>query len=259
MAKSSGLGDGLIVDGVDLSGDTGGLQAIGKSRPTTGSTGIDKSAQERLHLRRDGRIDWSSHWNPANTGSELSAHEELSTLPTTDRIVTYLRGRALGNSSASLVSKQLNYDPTRNADGSMAIALQARGDGFGLEWGQQLTAGIDTLAAAGNGNGLDYGATIGTTAFGFQAYLQVVAFTGTDATVTIEHSDDDGSVDPYAAITGGSAFTQITTGPLAERIQSDTRTTSVKQWLRYAVTTTGGFSDLQFTVMVIKNTHEVLF
>jgi hypothetical protein len=44
------------------------------------------------------------------------------------------------------------------------------------------------------------------TTFGVSAYLQVTAFTGTDATITLHSSSDDGATDAYSAITGG-AFT----------------------------------------------------
>lgn len=254
MPKTSGLGDGLIVDGVDLSGDTGGLNTIAPSRPTHTTTGIDSSGIERIHLRRDGRIDWSTHFNPANTGNDESAHEELSPLPTSDRIVTYLRGRTLGHPAASMVAKQLNYDPERSNDGSLSIGLQARANGFGLEWGTQLTAGIDSFSGAGSGSGVDFGSS---TSFGLQAYLHVLSFTGTDATVTLQESSDDGSADSYANVTG-AAFDQITSGPQAQRIQT-ARDQTVEPWLRADVTTSGGFDSLDLVVMVVKNLHTVRF
>jgi hypothetical protein len=84
------------------------------------------------------------------------------------------------------------------------------------------------------------------TSFGVSAYLQVTAFTGTDATITLHSSSDDGASDAYSAITGG-AFTAVTTTG-AQRIQ--TAVQSVEQYLRPVVTTTGGFSALSYVVMV---------
>lgn len=244
MTKTSGLGDGLLIDGVDLSGDTGGLGAIGSSRPTTNVTGIDKSAQERVHLTKNGRIEWQSWFNPA----AAAAHAELSTLPLTDRIATYLRGRALGNPAASMVGKQINYDPSRNADGSLNIAVQAQSNGYGLEWGRQLTDGLEAFTGAANGDPVDFTAQ---TLFGLQAYLQVLAFSGTSVTVTIEDSADGST--GWAAVTG-AAF-PAANGVSAARIQT-ARDQTVRQHLRVALT--GTFASATLSVAVTKNTHEVL-
>lgn len=242
--KTSGLGDGLVVDGIDLSGDTGSLQAIGASRPTTPVTGIDKSAFERLHLLRDGRIDWSSWFNPDN------AHAELSTLPVTDRIITYLRGRTLGNPAASMVAKQLNYDPNRNTDGSLTASLQARANGFGLEWGRQLTAGLEVFSGAGDGDGVDF--TTVSTAFGLQAYAHVLSLTGTNVIVTLQDSADGAA---FAAIGAGVAFPSATAVSSA-RIQTD-RDETIRRHLRIVVS--GTFSSATVLVVVKRNLAETVF
>lgn len=248
MAKQGGLGDQGYVDGVNLSGDTQQLGAVGGGPSPLDVTTIDKSAMERIGGLRDGRIEWVSFFNPA-TGR---AHPMLSSLPTGDRVVTYLRGTTLGNPGACLVGKQINYDPTRGTDGSLTIALQAQANGFGLEWGQQLTAGIDTFAVAGAGTGVDH---LAGTAFGLTAYLHVFAFTGTSATVAVQQSSDNGAVDPYADVTGG-VFAAVTTAPGSQRIQT-ARDAAIERWLRINVT--GTFTDLQLAVVVAKPDVEVLF
>lgn len=153
MSKQSGLGDGLIVDGTDLSGDTGSLGRIGGGPAALTITGIDKSAFERIGGQRDGGVDWSSWFNDAAG----QAHATLSTLPLTNRIITYQRGTALGKPAACLVGKQVNYDPTRGDDGTLTIALQSLSNGYGIEWGEQLTAGTRTDTEATNGTGVEFG------------------------------------------------------------------------------------------------------
>ncbi len=153
MAKQSGLGDGLIVDGTDLSGDTGSLGRIGGGPAALEVTGIDKSAFERIGGVRDGGIDWSSHFNPAAG----RAHAKLSTLPTTNRIITYQRGTSLGSPAACLVGKQIDYAPNRGDDGALAIALTSQSNGYGIEWGRQVTAGTRTDTGATNGTGVAFG------------------------------------------------------------------------------------------------------
>ncbi len=249
MSKQSGLGDNLYVGGYDLSGDTGSLSAIGGGPAALPVTGIDKSAFERFGGRRDGRIDFSSWFNP----TAGQAHPVLSALPTTDVLVSYLRGTTLGNPAASVLGKQVGYDPTRGADGSLTIAVQAVANGFGLEWGRTLTAGQETDTGAADGTGVDFD---GSTAFGLQAYLHVFSFTGTDATIKLQESSNDGG-DPYADVTGGG-FTQITSAPTTERIATATGLT-VEQWLRAITVTSAGFTEMTFAVIVTKNTTVPVF
>lgn len=88
-----------------------------------------------------------------------------------------------------------------------------------------------------------------STAFGAQAYLQVMAFTGTDATVVIQDSADNSTFTNIAS----ASFTQITGGaPLTQRIAL-TNTATVRRYLRVTTTTVGGFSNLQFVVAMNRN------
>jgi hypothetical protein len=248
MAKSSGLGARFFAAGVDLSGDIGGLSAIGKSRPTKNVTGIDKDGIERIHLRKNGRVEYAAHWNPSG------AHVTLSDLPTSDQLVTYCHRATLGSTAASMIGKQINYDGTEAADGGLDFTVQAQSNGFGLEWGQLLTAGVEETTGSGSLDGLDYGATIDTTEFGLQAYLHVFAFDGTSATVAIQDSDDDADTDPYGNVTDAVFAAASAVG--TQRLQTD-RDQTVKRWLR--VNVTGTFTELDFAVMVRKNLAEVLF
>lgn len=245
MAKTTGLGDAFFVDGVDLSGDVGSLSRIAGGNTPLEVTGINKFGFERIGGVRDGGIEWSSWFNP--TG----AHAELSTLPRGDRVVSYFRGTTRGSQAAAITAKQVNYDPTRNADGSLTIAVQALANKSGLEWGRQLTAGVESRSAAGALAGVGHA---GSTSFGLQAYLHVFAFTGTSATVAIQHSNDDGAVDPYADVSG-AVFTAATAAG-AERVET-ARNLTVKRWLR--VNVTGTFTALDLAVLAVKNDVSVVF
>lgn len=251
MAKQGGLGDNLYVAGYDLSGDIGSLGGISGGPAALEVTGIDKSAFERIGGLRDGKLEYTAWFNKATD----RAHLRLSTLPTADVITTYFRGTALGGASANIVAKQINYDGTRGDDGALSFAVEAQANGFGVEWGRSMTAGKRTDGGAANGSSVDFGT--GSTAFGLQAYLHVFAFTGTDATIRIQESSDDGAGDAFANVTGG-AFTQITAGPTSERIATAAGQT-VERYLRVITATTGGFSDLQFAVSVVRNSTAVVF
>jgi hypothetical protein len=243
MSKQSGLGQGFLLDGVNLSGDTGSASAISIPRTVQPVTGIDKFAFERIHLLKDGVFDWQSWFNP--TG----AHPELSALPTGDRIGNWLTSQALGAPSTGIVFKQLSYDPTRANDGSMTIAIQGRANGYGQEWGHLLTTGLQAFGGAGNGSPVDLDAS---TAFGLQAYLQVLAFTGTSVTATIQDSAD-GSTD-WTAVTGAAFAAASAVG--AQRIQT-ARDQTVRRHLR--VNLAGTFSAATLAVVVVKNQVEMLF
>jgi hypothetical protein len=244
MSKQSGLGDNLYIAGYDLSGD---INSVKLAAPTgvQDVTGIDKSAFERIGLVRDGSIEYKAFFNPTR------AHPRLSLLPTTDQVLTYCRGTALGGPAACLVAKQLNYDGTRADSGEFSFAVSAVSNGYGMEWGNQLTAGLRTDTGATNGTGID---TTASLAFGAQAYLQVTAFTGTDCTVKIQDSADNVSFADVA----GLGFTQITAGPASERIATGGSAT-IRRYLRAVTVTTGGFSSITFSVAINKNPVAVTF
>ena len=253
MVKASGLGAGLFVSGNDLSGDIGEVSGINGGNTPLTLTGIDKSAVERLGGPRDGNIDFQAFFNDAST----QAHPVLSTLPTADRIVTYYhRTTTIGDEVASLIGKQIDYDGTRGNDGSLTFTTQALANGFGLEWGESLTVGKRTDTGATNGAALDYGATIGQTLFGAQAYLHVFAFTGTDATIVIEDSTSDFVAATLLTFTEVSALGGANT---SERIETASRTETVDRFVRVITTTSGGFSNLVFAVQVVKNQTSVIF
>jgi hypothetical protein len=239
MAKQSGLGDNFYIAGYDVSGDINSLGRIATPRGVLETTGIDKSGIERLPGVRDGGIEFVSFFNDADD----QEHEALASRPTTDRILTYCRGTTLGNPAAALVGKQINYDGTRNADGSLTLAVAAEANAYGLDWGRQLTAGKRTDSAATNGTGVDHTAV--STAFGWQAYLHVFAFTGTDVTVTLQDSADNVS---FANLASG-AFTAAT-GRTSQRLAGGA-TDTVRRYVR--AITTGTFSNAVFAVMFVRN------
>lgn len=251
MAKQNGLGDGLLVGGYDLSGDIGALSRIGGGPQALTITGINKSAYERIGGVRDGGIAYQAWFNKAAG----QAHPRLSLLPTTDQIVTYLRSTVLGKPAAACVAKQINYDGDRGTDGSFPLTVEALANAYGLEWGNQLTAGLRTDTSATNGTSVDLGAA-SPGAFGLQAYLQVTALSGTDVTIKIQESSDNAVGDAFADVVGGG-FTVVTSGPTSQRIA--TAAINVERYLRVVTTTSGGFTSCTFQVMAVRNDTLTVF
>jgi hypothetical protein len=245
VSKSGGLGDNFYIGGFDVSGDINSLSRIGGGPAALDMTDITQSAFARLGGLKDGEISFVSYMNDSND----RAHEVLSALPTADAQLCYARGTTLGNRAACLISKQINYDPTRGTDAMITFQVQALANGFGLEWGRQLTAGKRSDSADTEGDGVDFTAA---TSFGWQAYLQVISISGaTNATVTLEDSADDVT---YAVFTS-SAFAAATAVG-TQRIAGAAGST-VRRYVR--AVTTGTFTEVTFSVVFVKNISAVAF
>jgi hypothetical protein len=245
MAKKSGLGSRMWVGGYDLSNDTGSINSMGSPRGVFELTGMDKEAFERILTTKDGQIDWSSWFNPAANQS----HEVYSALPTASQLITFAQADDIGAVSCSLMGKQINYDGTRNQDGSFSFGLNAQATDWGLEWGLLGTAGVRTDGSATNGAALE-SPTGASTAFGLQAYCHLLAFTGTSVTIKLQ-GDDNSGFTSATDVTGGS-FGALTTPRTGHRIATANNAT-IERYLR--VVTTGTFSNAVFVVQISRNDH----
>ncbi len=246
MAKTTGLPDNYYVQGYDVSGDTNAISKISGGPAVLDTTTINQSAVSRLGGLRDGSMDFAVFFDAA-AGKE---HAALSTLPRTDVVLTYFRGITLGNPAASLNAKQLNYDWTRGADGSLTGAISGQGNSFGLEWGTQITAGlrtdtVNTAGAAVNSNAA-------ATAFGAQGYLQVTALTGANVGVRIEHSTS-GTASWTTLIDFG-----VQSGIGGARATTATPTTTVNQFTR-ATTYGTALTTITFATQLSQNVVAVAF
>jgi len=249
MAKQSGLGDQLFIGGYDIGADTASIGTISTPRATLPSTGITSFANERMFGQRDANAEFTTYFNPGPVGGPVdNEHKALRGLPYTDTQLMYLRGSGLGNEAFSMVAKQLNYDPQRGDDGALTFGVSAQSNGFGADWGYQATPGKRSDTTATNGTSIDL--LVGSSSFGFQAYLQVFSFTGTSVTIKLQESSDNAVGDPFADITGG-AFTVVSAAPTFERIQSASATQTVERYVR--VITTGTFSQCSFAVTFTRN------
>jgi hypothetical protein len=240
-AKQSGLGDNFYIGGYDLSGDVSSVDQISGGPALFDVTSIKKSAHERIGGLRDGDLQFTTFFEFGGAGNPVFEHDALSLLPRADTIATYFRGTALQSPVACVNGKQISYDPTRDNTGNLTMKVEVQANGFGTEWGEQLTPGLRP----------DSGATIGPaitdaaqTAFGAQAYVQLVAFTGTSVTIAVTHATTVGG--SYTSLMTTTAMTAIG----AQRL-SVPNTTTVDQFLK--VTTTGTFSSAVFAVAFMRN------
>tara|TARA_Y100000310_G_scaffold145001_1_gene144357 strand:- start:367 stop:1113 length:747 start_codon:yes stop_codon:yes gene_type:complete len=243
MAKKSGLGQEFYIHGYDLSGDVGSLDGVGAPRGLLDITAINKSAVERLNGRSDATLSFNTWFNDATE----QEHAALSGLVTTDRIVLWAMGGSTGDAACAFPAKQLDYDGSRGADGSLAFSVSCVADGVAADWCALLTDGQVTHASAGSNTSRDDGAA---TSAGMVAYLEIVDCDSGTPTVQIQESSDNGSSDAWTNVVTFSSVGYAST-PTAERL---TMSGTVKRYLR--VTTTGTFSNADFIVATRRGTDQ---
>lgn len=237
MAKSSGLGMKLYLQGVDMSGDVGAINTLRSSVALIDVTPIDKSAMERLPGLRDGEITFNCFFNPESGGT----HETLGALPSTDVLCMVLTSTTAGQPVICLTAKQVNYDWARNADGSFVGTVQLlAAAGVPLEYGLLLAAKT-THASADDETGIDFGAQTTAGAIGFLQHFSA-------ASGTVEYDLEDSS-DSTTGADGSwanlGAFTDVAT-PYAATAQRIEISGTVERWVR--ASTNGTFTDAVFSM-----------
>lgn len=247
MSKDHGLGNALYIAGHDLSGETQTWN-VSSAKGMQNATTLRQRAFDRLGLIADSIFSYETL---LDTDVD-HAHAYLSTLPTTDELVTICHREEIGSPHWSAFQKQINYDPTRGSDAALLFKVDGQGS-KGTFWdsGVLLTAGKRTDTAATNGSGWDGGSA---KSFGLQAYLHVFEHTGTAATVKLQSSSDNGVGDAWADLTGG-AFAAVSSEGYGERI-STARDAAIERYLR--VVTTGSFTSITFAVAVVVNDTTVV-
>ncbi len=246
--KLTGLGSNFYIGGYDLSGDVNALGTISTPVATLDVTAINKFAMERRATIADGQMSFTTVYD-TDAGAE---HLALSGMPRTDTIGAFFAGTALGNAAASINAKQVDSQTNRATDAMLTRETSIQSNSYGLDWGVQLTAGVRTDTAATNGSSWDGTAS---TAFGFQAYLQVFSFSGTDVTVKIQDSANDSAWTDLAS----GAFAAITSGTRQAQRIAVGGTATVRRYLRVSTVTTGGFTSCAFAVTFTKNKAAVNF
>jgi hypothetical protein len=238
VAKRHGLGMRLYVSGYDVSGDINSFTGINGGPAALDYTDITQEGNARLGGQRDGGCQFVSYFDDAADQS----HDVFGALPTAAIDAMGLLGLTIGSIAFATRARQINYDPNREKEGGLTFAVDLQSDGYGLEWGEMLTAGRRTESAATDGTALDGAAA---TSFGWQAWLQVHALASGTPTIKIMDSADNAS---FADLTGGGFGTiAARTGVRIAGAVSST----LRRYVR--VSTTGTFAGLDFAVMVVRN------
>jgi hypothetical protein len=184
-------------------------------------------------------------WSWFSLGTE---HTALASIPSADVVCSYFQGvtfavSSIGQPAASMVSKQTNYDPTRDTNGNISIKVDEVANSFGLEWGKQLTSGLRTDNGPTTGPFFDLGGT--GTVFGCQAYLHIIELVGTNIDVTITHATTSGGA--YTTLLDFGSQTTPGNGFRAATLNTATVNEFVK------VVSAGTFTQAVFAVNFVLN------
>lgn len=233
MSKTDGLQTRCYIGGYDISGDVSAISSIADSQNLLDVTGLDKAAIERLPLLQDGAAAING-WFNRSAGQIHAALLASGKVPSADRAVLIPLQTTVGGVCFFIIAKEANYNVNRGADGSLAVSSEFKANGYGIEWGQMLTAGKRTDASAANGVSVNGGAQ--STA-GASAVVQVFSLASGDVVPIIQDSANDTD---FTAITG-LTFASVGTGavPTAQRLATAAGAT-IRQYVRIA--TTGTFT-----------------
>lgn len=128
--------------------------------------------------------------------------------------------------------------------GAVMLGLDTEGSG-GLSRG--LVLGAATVSGAGNRTGRNQGATVAGQQY--RVVFRLLAFTGTNITLTVQESQNDGSPDAYAAVAG------LTSGALTGvGVVVASTTAATEAWKRLAITGTFTSALILVTAGVVAGT-----
>lgn len=167
-----------------------------------------------------GNYDYSLSTNGFFDGDEGAFDEQAFSLlgVNTDHLLSLLLGYAEGSVGARMGLVHLSEQPrSGQLGGAVLLNLNAEGSG-GLSRGVVLANAIVT--GAGNRTGRNLGATSGGKVFAVHFHL--FAFTGTNITLKVQESSDDGGSDAYADITGLSSGALTAVGAVRKTTSANT-------------------------------------
>ena len=120
MAKQTGLGDYLAVDDSggtarDISNDLSGGYGINIAQELLETTGLDKSARERLTGMSDGDVTLTGTFNPASNKS----HDVFKTRTTARTVDIRIGGNTSTNPKLAMEMMIASYNLSRDSSGAM--------------------------------------------------------------------------------------------------------------------------------------------
>lgn len=225
MAKLAANVTRLYVDEFNLSGEINAY-TLNFKQETIPVTTISDDGPRRVVGNYDHDFDTTGLFDGTDDAYDERVFVDLKT--DEDHYLSTHFGTAEG-SPAYLDVLRMIEQPRSGASGG-AVMLNVKGEGSGSRLRGMLLRSA-TVSSGGNGTGRNMGAT--TTPTPFAVHFHLIAFNGTNITIKLQESSDDGSGDAYADIAG------LTSGALtAVGVVRVSTTASTEAWKRVVISGT---------------------
>ncbi len=260
MTRSTGLGDGMLVSGYDVSGDVGSIGSIQSTWGEQEMTSLAMSAMDRAQNIENGSLSFNNFFNDSN-GEGLEArgvHDILTDATTPGRrfqhLVSYYRGRALGAWVANMDAMVFSYSLARSQSGNLLGTVSASSTGGEpIQWARALTPfiGDDVPAEPEPCDPWDdtvYAAfQLGEASF--RAWLHLIEFDdGMCGDAVIKIQDSANGTTGWADVV--TLWDSACDDPPPAALSVDYTSDDAADYLRVIVETTAGFTALRIAVSV---------
>ena len=236
MAAVHGKTTGVLFDEFDLSTYLNQVSMVKETQVVDITT---FTSNDKIYLAGQGAgsVSMNGLWDPtAVSGSDVVLDAAVGT----DAIITVGIGgiTTFGNPCIMMQALDAGYQQRSTVNDAVRITVNATANG-GIRAAGKILHALEAETTTENGASVNNGAS---SAFGGVGHLHVTAFSGTNATVKIQDSPDDGAwadLITFASVTGVGA-------------QRLTDTGTVDQYLRYAITV-DNFTSMTLLVAFARN------
>lgn len=197
MAKVANLLTRIYLDEFDFSGVTH-TTSMSIEPQLAVVTSFSDSGPRRVMGSYDHSSDFLGYFEPTANLQDAQLH--ALTTDSADHYLLHLWG---DNTRGAIAYEQIVHVSSKPLSASIgeAVLLDAEFVGAGaLSRGVLLTDGEDTNTSTGNLTSVDCGTT--STSQTLQAVFRVLALTGSNVTLNVQQSSDNGSSDAFATISG---------------------------------------------------------
>ena len=229
-AKVSSLLTRVFLDEIDISGFINAAE-LSLQQELAVVTCFSDAGPRRLVGNYDHAFSHSGFFDGADDSFDEQVFDNFSA--DEDHYLTQLFG---ANAAGSVAYNQVIrlQDQPRSASLGGAVLLNLSGEGSGGLC-RGLVLANATVTGAGDEAGIEQGAT--TSGQVYEVVFRVLAFSGTNIVLKVQESQNDGSPDTYADVTGLTSGTL--TAPSVVRV---TTTAATEAWKRVNVSSPGGFT-----------------
>lgn len=177
MAVSAGLNQEFFLNGYDLSADIAEVD-VESSQNFQEIGSLTLLAIRRLGLLSDGSLTYQGWFNDATDAH----HDAIKAAPVANEYALWCfnpiasTSVQIGDPCVSIQGVRPSIANSRGSDGSLSITveLQAKSGAPGIMDGLMLTTGMQAFSSAADNAAIDYGAGVGSTAFGARFAFQIL-------------------------------------------------------------------------------------